>query len=86
MFDWLKSLFGEGTLRFEFELTSGRTGTLKGPFIGAIESENELCHEMAQRIFVETGKRVKRIRCVGLAGRAKGAELITGKWYETAPF
>lgn len=71
MFDWLKQLFGKGTVRVEFEAVDNKFNVLKGsakvPYIGQYD-EDEVNRIVRNKIAVEHGVIVTKINVVAHDG------------------
>jgi hypothetical protein len=67
MFDFIKKLFGEGIIRADIVLDDGRTGTVKLPYIGDIDTLDpaEFKQEVANQCWVKNGQRVVKVTIVG---------------------
>ncbi len=79
-FDSIKRLFGEGKARFEGE-TKDQTFSGKMPYIGTIESEEELIQIIYNTTLVEYGKYPKWIRIVAINGTGVEANITGRKFY-----
>jgi hypothetical protein len=71
MFDWLKQLFGKGTVRVEFEAVDDKFDVLKGsakvPYIGRYD-EDEVKRIVRNKIAVQHGVIVTKINVVARDG------------------
>ena len=69
MLDSIKKLFGEGKIRMEMEFADGTTGIGKLAYIGSLDmdtlDEQELKLEMANRMLVEHGLTLTKLRILG---------------------
>lgn len=68
VFDWLKRLFGEGNIYFDFVCDDGSTGRGKSPYIGdpATFDQNEYSEQIKAEIWHKHGKKVTQISNVRL--------------------
>lgn len=64
MFDWIKKLFGEGTVRFTFKSSDGRNGTGKISYIGEYD-EKEVRKAIRNKMIVDHNVDVLSIEIVG---------------------
>lgn len=71
MFDWLKQLFGKGTVRVDFEAVDNKFAVLKGsakvPYIGRYD-EDEIKRIVRNKIAVQHGVTVTKINVVARDG------------------
>lgn len=68
MFDWIKRLFGEGTIYFDFVCEDGSAGRGKSPYIGDPGTFDIVCYreQIKSEIWHQYGKRVTQISNVRL--------------------
>jgi len=64
MFDWLKSLFGEGKVRIEFTTFEGRNGIARVPYIGSYD-EVDLLKQFKRVMKVDHGLTVRTATVLG---------------------
>ncbi len=67
MFDFIRKLFGEGTIRFEMVTRDGRKGVGKVPYMGNISTidSEEFEMEMIDKCYVKYGERVVGVKITG---------------------
>ncbi len=58
MIDWIKSLFGKGTIHFEFHCQDGSSGRAKLPYIGDIKTmdEDEMFRKLKSDLWLKYNK------------------------------
>lgn len=68
MFDWIKKLYGEGKIRVECVLSGGRKCTVKMPYVGDIDTmdEIEVIQTAKDYVKVEHGLIVVSAKIVGI--------------------
>ena len=84
MFNWLKRLHGDGEVRVEGEMVDGRKFTATAPFMGYIESEQELINDTINLMLVKYGS-VKKIRITAISGCGNPDLQLSGKYYIAKP-
>lgn len=84
MFDWLRSLFGEGKIRCLFQTEDGQTGHAKVPYTGSLDTitELELLEQVCAILRTEQGIKIKRIRIDSCYGTSGGEPDWSYKWYK----
>lgn len=66
MFDWLKRLYGEGTLYFTFDCDDGTAGKAKMPYIGDINTldRDELISNLKKEVWFKHNKNIHNVKII----------------------
>ena len=67
LFDWIQSLFGSGTLKYEVVFESGQIADAQVEYVGGLHNLREEHHKQAkQTIEKELGMKIKKMEFLGI--------------------